>query len=117
MYYILIVVLIVYVAGMVWAYYSDKKEDETRRMLLENKLAKQSNVYSFVEFVNDSNKIHTSEFFTAELIWDDILFSSEDKAKNYLDRCYERGYFITDDGTTIPVSQIKYAKVITKLGV
>ena len=117
MYYVMLVVLIVYVVGMVWAYYSDKKKDETSRALLEHKLRKLDNVYSFVEFVNDSNKIHTSEFFTAELIWDDILFSSEDKAKEYLDKCFKRGYFQTDDGICIPVSQVKHAKVITKLGV
>lgn len=116
MYLFLLGVVVVYVAGLVWAYYSDKKEEALAQSIRNHKLKKLENVYSFVEFSSDSNKIYTTEFFTAKEEWD-ILLTSEQAASMYLDRCYERGYFQTDDGTTIPVSQIKYAKVITKLGV
>jgi hypothetical protein len=116
MYLFLLGVVVVYVAGLVWAYYSDKKEEALAQSIRNHKLKKLENVYSFVEFASDSNKIYTTEFFTAEEFWDGI-FTSDDLANAHLNRCYERGYFQTDDGTTIPVSQIKYAKVITKLGV
>ena len=116
MYYVLLGIVVIYIAGMIWAHYSDKKEAALAQSIRNHKLKKLENVYSFVEFASDSNKIYTTEFFTAEEFWDGI-FTSEDLANAHLNRCYERGYFMTDDGTTIPVCQIKSAKVITKLGV
>lgn len=114
--YLFLLLVVVFVGGLIYAYYSDKKAEALAQSLRNHKLKKLENVYSFVEFSNDSNKIYTTEFFTAQEYWDDIL-TSEALAEIHLNRCYERGYFQTDDGITIPVSQIKYAKVITKLGV
>lgn len=108
--------IVLFIVWGVIAYRLDKKAEETAQAIRTNKLHKLSTVYSFVEFANDSNKIYSTEFFTAKEVWETIL-TSEQVADRHLDRCYERGYFQTDDGTTIPVSQIKYAKVITKLGV
>lgn len=117
MFLFIVGVIGVWAIGMFWIFYSAYKADKVAKDLRTNKLHKLTNMYSFVEFVNDSNKIYSSEFFTAEITLDDVLLSSEDKAKEYLDKCFRRGYFQTDDGICIPVSQIKHGRVINKLGV
>lgn len=94
----------------------DERDSDKLTASIEAKLYKLRDVYSFVEFASDSNKIYTTEFFVAKRFWDSII-TSEEAAKEHLDWCYKRGYFKTDDGTTIPVCQIKSAKIITKLGV
>lgn len=116
MFLFMLVITLIYIASLIWAFYSDKKDEALRQSSHNLELKKLENVFSFIEFTSTSDRIFTTKEFKAEDFLDCII-TSEDMAKEHLHRSYERGYFMTKNNITIPVCQIKYARVITKLEV